>query len=120
MEDPDAWPFAFWEWLIGSVKSDHPDVLFLAVASARPKVMDRLARLGFTWVRRDLSEAAPPEQDAGRGLSDFWPDLWPDLWRSVVWVAPGGVDFSQRLVLAATQAASFGVSQIPDDARDLI
>jgi len=103
VEDPDAWPFAFWEWLIGAVKSDHPDVLFLAVAAARPKVMGRLARLGFTWIRRERGEAAPE----------------PDLWRALGWVAPDGEDFSQRLVQAATQAASFGVSQIPDSARDL-
>jgi starch synthase (maltosyl-transferring) len=86
------------------VKSDHPDVLVLAVASARPKVMDRLARLGFTWIRRERDEAPLPE---------------PDLWRPLAWVAPGGEDFSQRLVQAATQAASFGVSQIPDSASDL-
>ncbi|HEX3530043.1 MAG TPA: maltotransferase domain-containing protein [Thermoanaerobaculia bacterium] len=111
VEEPDAWPFAFWEWLIGAVKHEHPDVLFLAVASARPKVMDRLARLGFTWIRRELREASPVEPDATR-----------DLWRSLLWVSPGGADFHQRLVLAATQAASYGVSagELPDGVRDLI
>ena len=107
VEEPDAWPFAFWEWLIGAVKHEHPDVLFLAVAAARPKVMDRLARLGFTWLRRELSEPSPP--DHGQH----------DLWRPILWVSPGGEDFNQRLVLAATQAASFGVSTAPDGARDL-
>jgi hypothetical protein len=118
VEEPDAWPFAFWEWLIGAVKHEHPDVLFLAVAAARPKVMDRLARLGFTWIRRELSEASPVEPDATR-----------DLWRSLLWVSPGGAGFHQRLVLAATQAASYGVSagehpdtlpETLDGARDLI
>jgi len=111
VEEPDAWPFAFWEWLIGAVKHEHPDVLFLAVAAARPKVMDRLARLGFTWVRRELSELSPAEPDATR-----------DLWRPLLWVSPGGAGFSQRLVLAATQAASYGLSagELPDGARDLI
>ncbi len=31
-----------------SVKRDHPDVLFLSEAFTRPKVMYRLAKLGFT------------------------------------------------------------------------
>lgn len=111
VEEPDAWPFAFWEWLIGAVKHEHPEVLFLAVASARPKVMDRLSRLGFTWIRRELNEPSPAEPETTR-----------DLWRSLLWVSPGGADFSQRLVLAATQAASYGVTaaELPDGARDLI
>ena len=38
----------FWEWLIGEIKKDFPDTLFLAEAFTRPKVMHRLAKLGFT------------------------------------------------------------------------
>jgi len=42
--------FAFWEWVIGEIKGLHPDVIFLAEAFTRPKVMHRLAKLGFTPV----------------------------------------------------------------------
>ena len=38
---------AFWEWAIAEVKRDHPDVIFLAEAFTRPKVMHRLAKLGL-------------------------------------------------------------------------
>ena len=40
-------PLPFWEWLIGEVRREYPDVIFLAEAFTRPKVMYRLAKLGF-------------------------------------------------------------------------
>jgi len=48
VDNPHTKPFAFWEWLIREVKQIHPDVIFLSEAFTRPKVMYRLAKLGFT------------------------------------------------------------------------
>ncbi len=48
VDNPHTKPFAFWEWMIGDVQSRHPEVLFLAEAFTRPKVMKELAKLGFT------------------------------------------------------------------------
>ena len=48
VDNPHTKPFAFWEWLIGEVKARHPEAIFLAEAFTRPKVMYRLAKLGFT------------------------------------------------------------------------
>ena len=48
VDNPHTKPFDFWEWLITDIKSRHPDVLFLAEAFTRPKVMYELAKLGFT------------------------------------------------------------------------
>ncbi len=50
VDNPHTKPFAFWEWVIGEIKREHPDVIFLAEAFTRPKVMHRLAKLGFTPV----------------------------------------------------------------------
>ena len=47
VDNPHTKPFPFWEWLIGEVKRDHPDVIFLAEAFTRPKVMERLAKVGL-------------------------------------------------------------------------
>ena len=41
VDNPHTKPFAFWEWLLAEVKSDHPDVLFLSEAFTRPRVMER-------------------------------------------------------------------------------
>ena len=48
VDNPHTKPFAFWEWMIGEVQRKYPDVIFLAEAFTRPKVMYRLAKLGFT------------------------------------------------------------------------
>ena len=49
VDNPHTKPFPFWEWLHrASVKREQPDVIFLAEAFTRPKVMYRLAKLGFT------------------------------------------------------------------------
>jgi len=48
VDNPHTKPFAFWEWMIRSVRTESPDVLFLAEAFTRPKVMEQLAKLGFT------------------------------------------------------------------------
>src|SRR6185312_3242105 len=48
VDNPHTKSFRFWEWLIGAVKEEHPEVLFLAEAFTRPKVMYELAKVGFT------------------------------------------------------------------------
>ena len=48
VDNPHTKPLPFWEWLIGEVKKHHPEMIFLAEAFTRPKVMYRLAKLGFS------------------------------------------------------------------------
>jgi starch synthase (maltosyl-transferring) len=47
IDNPHTKPFAFWEWLIADIRRRHPDVICLSEAFTRPKVMQRLAKLGF-------------------------------------------------------------------------
>ncbi len=62
VDNPHTKPLPFWEWMIAEVRAEHPDVVFLAEAFTRPKVMYRLAKIGFsqsytyfTW-RHDKQE----------------------------------------------------------------
>jgi starch synthase (maltosyl-transferring) len=48
VDNPHTKPLPFWEWLIGQVRSQYPDVIFLSEAFTRPKIMYRLAKLGFS------------------------------------------------------------------------
>ena len=48
VDNPHTKPFPFWEWAINDVRARHPDVIFLAEAFTRPRVMNRLAKLGFS------------------------------------------------------------------------
>ena len=48
IDNPHTKPFPFWEWLIEDVRREHPDVVFLSEAFTKPKVMYRLAKIGFS------------------------------------------------------------------------
>jgi starch synthase (maltosyl-transferring) len=48
VDNPHTKPLPFWEWMIGEVQARHPEAIFLSEAFTRPKMMHRLAKLGFT------------------------------------------------------------------------
>jgi len=119
VDNPHTKAFGFWEWCITDLKRDHPEVLFLAEAFTRPKVMYRLAKLSFsqsytyfTW-RNNAAEmqeyleeiTSPPVSDFFR--PNFWPNT-PDILHADLQTG-GGAAFEARLVLAATLAANYGI-----------
>lgn len=119
VDNPHTKPFAFWEWLIGGVKADHPDVIFLAEAFTRPKIMHRLAKLGFTqsytyftWrnTKDELSEYFT-ELAQHESREYFRPNLWPntpDILHEFLQHG-GRPAFKLRVALAATLGASYGI-----------
>jgi starch synthase (maltosyl-transferring) len=119
VDNPHTKPFAFWEWLIGEIQHADPDVIFLAEAFTRPKVMHRLAKLGFTqsytyftWrnTKRELVEYFT-ELSQGRGRQYFRPNVWPNTPDILHEALQSGVRaaFAARLVLAATLSANYGI-----------
>ncbi len=119
VDNPHTKPFPFWEWCITELKAAYPDVIFLSEAFTRPKVMYRLAKLGFTqsytyfaWRNEkwELTEyftelTSPPVRDF------FRPNLWPntpDILTEALQTG-GRAAFHLRLVLAATLGASYGI-----------
>jgi starch synthase (maltosyl-transferring) len=119
VDNPHTKPFPFWEWLIGEVKAEHPDVIFLAEAFTRPKVMYRLAKLGFTqsytyfaWrnVKWELEQYFT-ELTQTPVREFFRPNLWPNTPDIVTeYLQTGGRPaFMIRLVLAATLGANYGI-----------
>jgi starch synthase (maltosyl-transferring) len=119
VDNPHTKPFPFWEWMIAELQGENPDIVFLAEAFTRPKVMARLAEVGFTqsytyftW-RNTKSEfidylteiAHGPKADYMR--PNFWPNT-PDILSGPLRNgAPGA--FRLRLVLAATMVPSYGI-----------
>ncbi|HTV49828.1 MAG TPA: alpha-1,4-glucan--maltose-1-phosphate maltosyltransferase [Steroidobacteraceae bacterium] len=119
VDNPHTKPFAFWEWLIARVRSAHPEVLFLAEAFTRPKIMHRLAKLGFTqsytyfaWRNtRDELIAYFRELTSPPVCEFLRPNLWPntpDILTEYLQFG-GRPAFIVRLVLAATLGASYGI-----------
>ncbi|MFN2544430.1 MAG: alpha-1,4-glucan--maltose-1-phosphate maltosyltransferase [Actinomycetota bacterium] len=119
VDNPHTKPFRFWEWLIGEVKRDHPEIVFLSEAFTRPKVMYRLAKAGFTqsytyfaWrnTKHDLIEYLT-ELTRTEVREYFRPNLWPntpDILNEYLQLG-GRPAFMNRLVLAATLGASYGI-----------
>ncbi|MFC1937820.1 alpha-1,4-glucan--maltose-1-phosphate maltosyltransferase [Chloroflexota bacterium] len=119
VDNPHTKPFAFWEWLIYEVKKDYPDVLFLSEAFTRPRIMYRLAKLGFTqsytyftWrnVKWELTRYFT-ELTQTDVREFFRPNLWPNTPDILSdYLRDGGrLAFMTRLVLAATLGANYGI-----------
>ncbi len=119
VDNPHTKPFRFWEWLIGDVKKANPDVIFLAEAFTRPKVMYRLAKLGFTqsytyfaWrnTKRELTQYFT-ELTQAEVREYLHPSLWPNTPDILTeYLQFGGQPaFLVRLVLAATLGANYGI-----------
>ncbi len=119
VDNPHTKPFSFWEWLIAEVKRDFPDALFLAEAFTRPRVMQRLAKLGFsqsytyfTWrnTKQELTEyftelTQTPVREFLR--PHLWPNT-PDILSETLQVG-GRPAFLSRAVLAATLGPNYGI-----------
>ncbi len=119
VDNPHTKPVAFWEWLIPEVRDAHPEVVFLAEAFTRPKVMAKLAEVGFsqsytyfTW-RTGKVELADYLLEVSQGPQadymrpNFWPNT-PDILAAPLRNGPSAA-FRLRLVLAATMVASYGI-----------
>ena len=119
VDNPHTKSFGFWEWLIGEIKRDHPDVIFLAEAFTRPKVMHRLAKLGFsqsytyfTWrnSKYELTEYFT-ELSQGPGRYYYRPNVWPNTPDILPDTLQTGLRamYAARLVLATTLSANYGI-----------
>jgi starch synthase (maltosyl-transferring) len=119
VDNPHTKAFAFWEWSIGEIKRMAPEVIFLAEAFTRPKVMHRLAKLGFTqsytyftWrtAKQELVEYFT-ELSGGSGRDYFRPNVWPNTPDILHESLQSGLRsvFSARLILAATLSANYGI-----------
>jgi starch synthase (maltosyl-transferring) len=119
VDNPHTKAFAFWEWSIGEIKQAQPDVMFLAEAFTRPKVMHRLAKLGFTqsytyftWRTTKLElEEYFTELSHGAGRDYFRPNVWPNTPDILHETLQSGLRsvFCARLILAATLSANYGI-----------
>ena len=119
VDNPHTKPLPFWQWMIGTVRERYPDAMFLAEAFTRPKVMYRLAKVGFsqsytyfTWretkreMEQYLTELALP------GPRDFFrPHFFvntPDINPVYLQGAPRSA-YLIRAALAATLSGLWGV-----------
>ncbi len=119
VDNPHTKPFPFWEWVIREVKSAHPETIFLAEAFTRPKVMYRLAKLGFSqsytyfsWRNTRLELEQYLTELTKTELREFFrPNFWPntpDILPEFLQYG-GATAFVIRFLLASTLSASYGI-----------
>jgi starch synthase (maltosyl-transferring) len=119
VDNPHTKPLPFWEWLINDIRSRHPDTVFLAEAFTRPKVMYRLAKIGFsqsytyfTWRNTKAELTAYLTELNETSPKDFFrphffvntPDINPIFLHN-----SGRAGFLIRAALAATLSGLWGV-----------
>ena len=119
VDNPHTKAFGFWQWCIGKIKQQYPDALFLSEAFTRPKLMYRLAKLGFsqsytyfTW-RYGKQEFVDylTELTHGPVREFFRPNLWPNTPDILPEHLQQGnrAAFIARYVLAATLSSNTGI-----------
>jgi starch synthase (maltosyl-transferring) len=119
VDNPHTKTFAFWEWMIGDLRERYPDTIFLSEAFTRPKVMYKLAKIGFnqsytyfTWrnTKQEFIEYLT-ELTKSEVREYFRPNFWPNTPD----ILPqhlqfdGRQEFMKRLTLAATLSSNYGI-----------
>ena len=119
VDNPHTKALPFWEWCLGALRDKYPDTIFLAEAFTRPHVMYSLAKAGFTqsytyftWRTTRPELQTYLEEITRPPVSDFFqPNFWPNtpdiLHKSLQ--DGGRPAFMQRLILAATLTANYGI-----------
>ena len=119
VDNPHTKPYYFWNWIINEVKAKHPDVLFLAEAFTRPKVMQQLGKQGysqsytyFTWRnnKQELTEYIE-ELTKTEQREYMRPNFWPNTPDINPYHLQGANEskYIQRYVLAATLSSNIGI-----------
>jgi starch synthase (maltosyl-transferring) len=119
VDNPHTKAFAFWEWCLRELKQAHPELIFLSEAFTRPRIMHKLAKIGFTqsytyftWrnTKQELFEYFT-ELTQHPSREYFRPNVWPntpDILHETLQTG-GRAAFIVRIVLAATAAANYGI-----------
>ena len=119
VDNPHTKALPFWEWCLTTIREKYPDTIFLAEAFTRPHVMYSLAKAGFTqsytyftWRTTKPELQTYLEEITQPPVADFFqPNFWPNtpdiLHKSLQ--DGGRPSFMQRLILAATLTANYGI-----------
>jgi starch synthase (maltosyl-transferring) len=119
VDNPHTKSLPFWSWCLDELTRDHPDCIFLSEAFTRPKVMHELAMRGFTqsytyftwrrhkWEIEEYYTSLSQTETADFLRPNSWPNT-PDILTDQLQHG-GRPMYVQRLVLAATLTANYGM-----------
>ncbi len=119
VDNPHTKPIPFWQWVIAEVNKEHEDIIFLAEAFTRPKIMASLGKIGFTqsytyftWRinKLEITEYMT-ELVEGPSRNYFRPNFWPNTPDILPWHLQHQKEniFIIRLALAGTLSSNYGL-----------
>ncbi|WP_345950693.1 alpha-1,4-glucan--maltose-1-phosphate maltosyltransferase [Mucilaginibacter sp. PAMB04274] len=119
IDNPHTKAFGFWQWMIGEVRTKNPEVIFLAEAFTRPRIMERLGKAGFnqsysyfTWrnTKQELEEYLT-ELTKTEMRYFYRPNFWPNTPDILPPALTQGGDNAHitRVILAATLSSNYGL-----------
>lgn len=119
VDNPHTKAFGFWEWVIAEVQAVYPDMIFLAEAFTKPKVMAQLAKLGYThsytyytW-RNTKAELIGYMNELTKTEQALYmrPNFWANTHDILPWCLQTGLEpmFIIRYFMAATLSANYGI-----------
>ena len=119
VDNPHTKAFPFWEWVIKEVRKTHPETIFLAEAFTRPRLMERLAKAGFTqsytyftW-RNSKYELEQYVRELTQTDSRYYfrPNFWPNTPDILPPLLTYGGENAHilRVLLAATLSSNYGL-----------
>ena len=119
IDNPHTKPFAFWEWIIAEVQAVYPDMIFLAEAFTKPKVMAQLAKLGYTqsytyytWRNSKYELISYMDELTKTAQSQYMrPSFWTNTHDILPWILQSGLEpmFIIRYFMAATLSSNYGI-----------
>jgi starch synthase (maltosyl-transferring) len=119
IDNPHTKAFGFWQWMIGEVRKKNPEVIFLAEAFTRPRIMERLGKAGFnqsytyfTWrnTKKEIEEYMTELTKSEMRYfyrPNFWPNT-PDILHPAL-IQGGDNAHVMRVILAATLSSNYGL-----------
>lgn len=117
VDNPHTKAFSFWEWVIAEVHAVYPDMIFLAEAFTKPRVMEHLAKVGYTqsytyytW-RNNKRDLISYMKELNAQASYMRPNFWPNTHDILPYGLQGGLEpmFLIRYFMAATLSSNYGI-----------
>lgn len=119
VDNPHTKSFIFWEWLIREINQKHDGILFLAEAFTRPRIMEKLGKIGFTqsysyftWRNTKEEFIEYLTQLTKTEMREYFrPNFWPNT-PDILPISlenKGEPSFLIRLLLAGTLSSNYGM-----------
>lgn len=119
VDNPHTKSFNFWEWVIAETKAVYPDMIFLSEAFTKPKVMQQLAKVGFTqsytyytWRNNKYELMEYMTELTQSDMKHYFrPNFWPNTHDINPYILHEGneAQFLIRYFMAATLSSNYGI-----------